>query len=89
MHKDIFFDSSLTFELNVIGYKTKGECDTERLLNEVDMRIKNECKAIMGFPRDFKVPVSRTQMFHQFGNSVVVPVIAAIAKNVVKDLKLD
>lgn len=26
MHKDIFFDSSLTFELNVIGYKTKGEC---------------------------------------------------------------
>ena len=27
-------------------YKTKGECDSERLLNEVGMRIKNECKAI-------------------------------------------
>lgn len=40
---------------------------------------ENECKALMGFPRDFKVPVSRTQMYRQFGNSVVVPVISAIA----------
>lgn len=51
----------------------------------------NECKALMGFPKDFKVPVSRTQMYRQFGNSVVVPVIAAIAKNmkpfIVKSVK--
>ena len=40
----------------------------------------NECKALMGFPKDFKVPVSRTQMYRQFGNSVVVPVIEAVAK---------
>lgn len=40
---------------------------------------ENECKALMGFPKDFKVPVSRTQMYHQFGNSIVVPVVAAIA----------
>lgn len=39
----------------------------------------NECKALMGFPKDYKVPVSRTQMYRQFGNSVVVPVIKAIA----------
>lgn len=45
-----------------------------RLLTE------NECKAIMGFPNDFKVPVSRTQMFRQFGNSVAVPVIEKIAR---------
>lgn len=41
---------------------------------------ENECKALMGFPKDFKVPVSRTQMYRQFGNSVVVPVISAVAK---------
>ncbi len=41
---------------------------------------ENECKALMGFPTDFKVPVSRTQMYRQFGNSVVVPVIEAVAK---------
>lgn len=41
---------------------------------------ENECKALMGFPRDFKIPVSRTQMYRQFGNSVVVPVVSAIAE---------
>lgn len=39
----------------------------------------NECKAIMGFPKNFVVPVSRTQMYRQMGNSVAVPVVAAIA----------
>jgi DNA (cytosine-5)-methyltransferase 1 len=52
-----------------------------RLLSE------NECKAIMGFPADFKVPVSRTQMYRQFGNSVAVPVIELISKEISKALK--
>lgn len=49
-----------------------------------DLRLftENECKALMGFPRNFNVPVSRTQMYRQFGNSVVVPVVSAIAKSV-------
>ena len=41
----------------------------------------------MGFPDDFIVPVSRTQMYRQFGNSVAVPVIKAVAKEVKKYLK--
>lgn len=44
-----------------------------RLLSE------NECKAIMGFERNFIIPVSRTQMYRQFGNSVAVPVVIKIA----------
>ena len=47
---------------------------------------RDECKAIMGFPKDFIVTVSRTQMYRQFGNSVVVPVIASIAKLMAKEL---
>ena len=47
-----------------------------RLLSE------NECKAIMGFPKNFLIPVSRTQMYRQFGNSVAVPVVASIAKQI-------
>lgn len=43
----------------------------------------NECKAIMGFPKDFKFPVSRTQMYRQMGNSVAIPVVEAIAKEMV------
>lgn len=42
----------------------------------------NECKAIMGFDKDFVVPVSRTQAYKQFGNSVVVPAVKAIALSI-------
>lgn len=45
-----------------------------------------ECAKLMGFPKDFKIPVSDTQAYRQFGNSVVVPVIARIAKQVVATL---
>lgn len=53
----------------------------------VRLLTANECKAVMGFPKDFKLPVSRTQMYRQMGNSVVVKVIEAIAENLVKALK--
>jgi len=46
----------------------------------------NECKAVMGFPKDFKFPVSRTQMYRQMGNSVAIPVVQAIAKEMMQVL---
>lgn len=39
-----------------------------------------ECARLMGFKDSFQIPVSDTQAYRQFGNSVVVPVISAIAK---------
>lgn len=39
-----------------------------------------ECARLMGFPPGFRIPVSDTQAYRQFGNSVVVPVIERIAK---------
>ncbi|WP_418969081.1 DNA cytosine methyltransferase [Alloscardovia omnicolens] len=38
-----------------------------------------EVKRLMGFPDDFIVPVSRTQMYREFGNSVCVPMVRAVA----------
>ena len=38
-----------------------------------------ECARLMGFPADWKIPVSDTQAYRQFGNAVVVPVIAEVA----------
>ncbi|MCL4200393.1 DNA (cytosine-5-)-methyltransferase [Patescibacteria group bacterium] len=49
----------------------------------------NECKAIMGFPKDYLFPVSRTQMYRQLGNSVAVPVVEAVAKQITKVLLKD
>ena len=34
----------------------------------------------MGFPDDFVIPVSDTQAYRQFGNSVVVPLVAEVAR---------
>jgi DNA (cytosine-5)-methyltransferase 1 len=47
-----------------------------------------ECARLMGFPSDFKIPVSDTQAYKQFGNSVVVPVVERIADQVVSTLRL-
>ena len=44
-----------------------------------------ECSRLMGFddPREsnFRIPVSDTQAYKQFGNSVVVPVVKAVARH--------
>lgn len=39
-----------------------------------------ECARLMGYPDTFRIPVSDTQAYKQFGNSVVVPVIAEVAR---------
>lgn len=41
-----------------------------------------ECARLQGFPEEFIIPVSDTQAYRQFGNSVAVPVIKKIAKNI-------
>src|SRR5207237_2884437 len=46
-----------------------------------------ECARLMGFPESFKIPVSDTQAYKQFGNSVVVPLVKAIARNVLGALE--
>lgn len=45
-----------------------------------------ECASLMGFPKNFKIPVSDTQAYRQFGNSVVVPIVQRIAKRVIATL---
>lgn len=39
-----------------------------------------ECARLMGFPEDFRIPVSDMRAYKQFGNSVVVPLMRAVAK---------
>ncbi|MDP3070764.1 MAG: DNA (cytosine-5-)-methyltransferase [Opitutaceae bacterium] len=48
-----------------------------------------ECARLMGYPDSLKIPVSDTQAYRQFGNSVVVPVVERIAKAVTEALKRD
>ncbi|MBN1915875.1 DNA (cytosine-5-)-methyltransferase [Candidatus Dojkabacteria bacterium] len=45
-----------------------------------------ECARLQGFPENFIIPVSDTQAYKQFGNSVVVPLMEHLAKSVIKYL---
>ena len=45
-----------------------------------------ECARLMGFDENFRIPVSDTRAYKQFGNSVVVPVIAEVARIMVPHL---
>lgn len=43
-----------------------------------------ECARLQGFPDDYKIVVSDTQAYKQFGNAVVVPLMENVAKLVVE-----
>lgn len=45
-----------------------------------------ECARLMGFPDSYKIVVSDTQAYRQFGNSIVVPVVQAVAMRIIKVL---
>ncbi|WP_366078487.1 DNA (cytosine-5-)-methyltransferase [Phascolarctobacterium sp.] len=45
-----------------------------------------ECARLQGFPDTFAIPVSDTQAYRQFGNSVVVPLMAAVAKLIINKI---
>ncbi len=53
----------------------------------IDGRVRkltpNEAKRIMGFPEDFIFPVPEARAYEQIGNSVAVPVLKAIARQIV------
>ena len=48
-----------------------------------------ECFNLQGFPKNFKLPsdVNRSQLYKQAGNSVVVPVVRSIAKQIMEVLE--
>jgi DNA (cytosine-5)-methyltransferase 1 len=61
-------------------YKDGSEILVSRGPNRNPRRLTpRECARLMGFPDTFRIPVSDTQAYKQFGNSVVVPVIRTIA----------
>jgi len=47
-----------------------------------------ECARLMGFPDTFRIPVSDTQAYKQFGNSVVVPVMQEVARIMIPHVKV-
>lgn len=53
--------------------------------NKIRRLTPLECKRLMGFPDNFKMPVSDTQKYKQCGNSIVVNVMEDILREVLKN----
>ena len=45
-----------------------------------------ECARLQGFPDTFKLPSTDSSAYRQLGNSVAVPVVRAVARNLIEAL---
>jgi DNA (cytosine-5)-methyltransferase 1 len=54
------------------------------LVNQKRKLSTDECLKIQGYPKNFKIKPNYSQSYKQIGNSVSVPVIKALAKEIVK-----
>jgi DNA (cytosine-5)-methyltransferase 1 len=72
---------SIARTLSARYYKDGSEILVSRGKDENPRRLTpRECARLMGFPDSFQIPVSDTQAYKQFGNSVAAPVVAAVAQ---------
>ena len=59
---------------------SRGEVNNPRRLTP------RECARLMGYPDTFRITVSDTQAYKQFGNSVAVPMFSAVARHMMPHL---
>ena len=76
----------ITRTLSARYYKDGSEILIEQEGKNPRRLTPRECARLQGFPEDFVIPVSDTQAYRQFGNSVVVPLMEKVAKLIVKEI---
>ncbi|KRF39884.1 DNA (cytosine-5-)-methyltransferase [Paenibacillus sp. Soil787] len=76
--------SEYTNTISARYYKDGSEILIEQPGKNPRKLTPTECARLQGFPDDFVIPVSDSQAYRQFGNSVAVPVIEEIAKEMLK-----
>lgn len=67
-------------------YKDGAEILIPQINNRPRRLTPRECARLQGFPDNFIIPVSDNQAYKQFGNSVVMPLIQAVGKNIVNEI---
>jgi DNA (cytosine-5)-methyltransferase 1 len=60
--------------------------DSYRVNGKVKRLTPEEGKKMMGFPQDFRLPVSEGTAMKQLGNAVIVPAVQAFAEQIIKQL---
>lgn len=73
-------DSPYTSTISARYYKDGSEALIAQDGKNPRKLTPRECARLQGFPEDYIIPVSDCRAYKQFGNSVAIPVIRAIAK---------
>jgi DNA (cytosine-5)-methyltransferase 1 len=77
----VFTGKDVSRTLSARYYKDGSEVLISRGKGRNPRRLTpRECARLMGFPDTYRIPVSDTRAYKQFGNSVVVPLIAEVAR---------
>ena len=79
-------NSPYTNTISARYYKDGSEILIEQAEKNPRKITPREAARLQGFPENYIIPVSDTQSYKQFGNSVAVPVIFAIAKEIISIL---
>ncbi len=79
--------SEYTSTISARYYKDGSEILIEQKNKNPRKLTPREAARLQGFPDTFKIPVSNTQAYKQFGNSVSVPVIEELANNILIELE--
>lgn len=86
----VFGKNGVTRTLSARYYKDGSEILVEQKGTRPRRLTPRECARLMGFEhgdRSWNIPVSDTQAYKQFGNSVVVPVVEAVARQMQPAIK--
>ncbi|MBK2095867.1 DNA cytosine methyltransferase [Francisella philomiragia] len=75
-------NSNYTSTISARYYKDGSEILIKQDKQNPRKLTPREAARLQGFPEKFVIPVSDTQSYKQFGNSVAVPVVRAIARNI-------
>lgn len=75
-------DSQYTSTISARYYKDGSEALIEQKNKNPRVLTPRETARLQGFPESFIIPVSNNQAYKQFGNSVAIPVIIAIAEQI-------
>lgn len=79
-------DSPYTSTISARYYKDGSEILIEQKGENPRKVTPREAARLQGFPEKFIIPVSDTQAYKEFGNSVAVPVVMAVAKQILNVL---
>lgn len=81
-------DSPYTSTISARYYKDGSEILVDQGKSKNPRKLTpRECARLQGFPETFIIPVSDTQAYKQFGNSVAVPAVRAVARRIFDMLK--